>query len=339
MAHEDAGGDSGKDHHTSRRSVLKAAGVTTLALASSGVATAQTSGATTAADTVVDLGNKGLTDGDNIDSYLEKHFTDGVEVHVPAGTYQYTGAGLGGEYTNAALIGSADGVTFRRPKDSDTSVDPTITAASGMVRIANITVSGASGANESRWEVGAAADASVQLLNVNFPDGATAQSPSKGVYATPSHAGLLWVKGCHFAKFADVALHVSDPAGNGDGRVVVEDCSFLNTGTAAVRAAPENSAIRGSYFEASATAPASGDGAGQRGVQVAAPGGNITIEDCDFNWSGPGTSVVDFAAGGEGGSGTLSDIRVGYGDQDPLFATGWDIESGWTGESINVSEA
>jgi len=30
---------------------------------------------------------------------------------------------------------------------------------------------------------------------------------------------------------------------------------------------------------------------------------------------------------------------VGYGDQSTLFTTGWDIEAGWTGDAINVSEA
>jgi hypothetical protein len=338
MAHDETGGDAGKAHHTSRRAVLKAAGVTTLALASGGAAAAPSSGPTTAASEVVDLGNEGLTDGDNIDSYLEQHFTDGVEVHVPAGTYQYTGAGLGGEYTDAAVIGSPEGVTFRRPKDTETPVRPSITAASGMVRIANVTVKGASGQTQSRWEVGAAADASMQLVNVNFPDGAVANSASNGAYAQRSHAGLLWVKRCHFGKFADVALQVAAPAGSSDGRVVVEDCSFVNTGTAAVRAAPENSVLRGCYFEATAPGPSGDDGAQQHGVQVAAPGGNLTIEDCDFNWAGPGTSVVNFAAGSEGGSGVLRDLRVGYGDQQTLFTTGWDIEAGWTGESINVSE-
>jgi len=332
MAHEDAGGDAEKDHHTSRRAVLKAAGVTTLALAGGGVASAQNSGP----GTVVDLGNKGLTDGDSIDSYLQDHLTDGVEVRIPAGTYAYTGAGLSGEYTDAAVVGSADGVTFTRPDDAETAVTPTITAAGGTVRIENITVSGTSGETQSRWEVAAAAGASVQLLNVNFPDGAVAGSASMGVYAQESHAGLLWVTGCHFAKFADVALHAAAPAGAGDGRVVVENSSFVNTGTAAVRTGSDNSVVRGCYFEASAAAPSDQS---QHGVQVPAAGADLVVEDCDFNWGGPGTSVVDFAASGQGGSGRLADLRVAYGDQDPLFTTGWDIEAGWSGETINVSEA
>jgi len=335
MARDDTGDNAGKKHHTSRRAVLRAAGATGLALGAGGVASAQTDGT----DSVVDLGNEGLTDGDSIDSYLETHLADGVEVQIPAGTYTYTGAGLGGAYANAAVVGSADGVEFQRPEDPETAVTPTITATGGTVRIENITVTGASGQAQSRWEVGAAEGASVHLLNVNFPDGSVDASASMGVYAQESHAGLLWVKRCHFANFADVALHVSDPAGAGDGRVVVEDCSFVNTGTAAVSAAPETSVVRGCYFEATSAAPAGTDGSSQQhGVQVLAPGGNLTVADCDFNWAGPGTSVVDFAASGEGGSGTLSDLRVGYGDQETIFSTGWDIEPRWIGEAINVSE-
>jgi len=333
MARDDTGGDAGNEHHTSRRAVLRAAGVAGLALAAGGAASAQTD------RTVVDLGNEGLTDGDSIDSYLESHLGDGVEVRIPAGTYQYTGAGLGGEYANAALVGSTDGVEFQRPSDAETAVRPVITATGGTVRIENITVTGASGKTQSRWEVGAADGASVHLLNVNFPDGAVANSASNGVSAQRSHAGLLWVKRCHFGAFADVALQVAAPAGSGDGRTVVEDCSFVNTGTAAVRTGADNSVLRGCYFEATSAGPAGDDGAQQHGVQVAAPGANITVEDCDFNWAGPGTSVVNFAAGGDGGSGVLRDLRVGYGSQETLFTTGWDIEAGWTGESINVSEA
>ncbi|MFC6758185.1 MULTISPECIES: hypothetical protein [Haloarcula] len=334
MARDDTGGDAGNEHHTSRRAVLRAAGAATLALGASGVASAQTD-----TETVVDLGNEGLTDGDSIDSYLETHLADGVEVQIPAGTYTYTGAGLGGEYANAALVGSTDGVEFQRPEDPETTVTPSITATGGTVRIENITVTGETGQAQSRWEVGAAADASVHLLNVNFPDGSIESSESMGVYAQESHAGLLWVKSCHFASFANVALHASAPAGSGDGRIVVEDCSFVNTGTAAVRVGPDNTTVRGSYFEATAAAPAGTDGTSQHGVQVPVSGGNLTVTDCDFNWAGPGTSVVDFAGGGEGGSGTLSDLRVGYGDQETLFTTGWEIESGWTGDTINVSEA
>jgi len=330
MAHEDAGGDDEKATHTSRRAVLKAAGVTTLAIASGGVATAQTD------RTVVDLGNEGLTDGDSIDSYLETHLADGVEVRIPAGTYQYTGAGLAGEYADAALLGSADGVEFVRPDNPETTITPTITATGGTVRIANITVRGTAGPGRSQWGVGAVDGASMELLNVNFPDGAVAGSASRGVSAQPSHAGLLWVKRCHFGAFSETALDAATPAGEGDGRVVVEDATFLNTGTAAVRAGSDDSVVRGCYFEATAAAPG---GDGQRGIAVPAAGADLTIEDCDFNWAGPGTAVVDFAGSGQGGSGVLRDLRVGYGDQEPLFATGWDIDAGWTGENINVSEA
>jgi len=339
MAHEEPGGESGKEHHTSRRALLKAAGVTTVALASSGVVGAAGSDTVTGASTVVDLGNEGLTDGDLIDPYLETHFRDDVEVHIPAGEYQYTGAGLGGAYTNAAIIGSSDGVVFNRPSDAEQEIRPAITASGGTVHIENITVRGQRGQTQSLWEVGASADASMHLLNINFPDGAVAESESMGIYARPDHAGVLWVKGCHFAQFANVALHVSDPAENGDGQVAVEDCTFVNTGTSAVRFAPESSLLRGCYFEATEAAPTPTEGSQQRGIELPASSQALRIADCDFNWSGPGTSAIAFTASGEGSAGELRDLRLQYGDQDPLFNTAWDIESGWSGENINVSEA
>src|SRR6056297_1923569 len=95
MARRQDEGNSGKDSLIDRRSGLQAVGGTAAAVALGSTISsvgAQVSGA----DTVVDLGEEGLTSGDDIDPYLEEHFVSGNEVHIPAGEYNTSGDGLGG---------------------------------------------------------------------------------------------------------------------------------------------------------------------------------------------------------------------------------------------------
>ena len=325
---------SRKERLTDRRSVLKAVGGTATALGVSsfiGSAAAQVN-----ADTVVDLGQEGLSDGDNIDSYLEEHFQSGTEIHVPAGEYNYSGAGLGGSYSNAALIGAPEGVAFNRPDDPEEEVRPTLWAESGTVRLENITVRGKRGEAQSRWRVGAAEGARFEVVNVNLPDGTVDGSDSTGVYSGTDHAGTLWVKSCFFSNFGNVALYVSDPYWGGDGKVIVEDCDFVNTGMSALRFAPTGSECRRCYFEATERAPAHPTGWNQRGIKIDDPGEDVVIEDCDFNWSDIGAMAVDFDDEGEGGTGTIQNIRVSN-DGGTTFVDEWGVEGDWSGESVHLT--
>ncbi|WP_135302757.1 hypothetical protein [Haloarcula amylovorans] len=329
--HDDAQAEKGQ--HTTRRTFVKTVGVAaTAALGSS------TFGGATAAETTVDLGEQGLSNGDNIDSYLEEHFTDGNEVLIPAGEYEYTGAGLGGDKGNCALVGSADGVTFNRPDDPETTVRPGIRATSGTVRVENITVKGKRGQEQSRWRVGAAEGATMEVVNVNMPDGTVDGSDSTGIYAGTDHAGTLRVKSCYFEGFGNVALYVSDPYTGGNGKVVVEDCVFRNTNAAGVRFAPGDSVIRGCYFEATETAPAEeGGGVAQRGIKFDDAGQNVVIEDCDFVWGDPGGPCFDFHERGQGGAGVVRNCRIQNNSDNAPVDTEWDIQGNWSGENINLT--
>jgi len=336
MARHSDDGCSEKDRLTTRRTLLKATGVTALALGAGGAV--GTAGATSVSGAkTVDLGEEGLTDGDSIDSYLESHFSSDTVVHVPAGEYTYTGAGLSGSYSNASLIGSSEGVVLHRPADSDTPVRPTITATDGAVRVENFTIEGTHGQGQSRWRVSAADGARMELLNVNMPDGAVEGSNATGIYAGTDHAGTLWVNHCHFANFGNVALDVSDPYKGANGTVVVEDCDFINTGTAAIELGADNSVVRGCYFEATDTAPAGPGERTQRAIVVGGPGTDLVIDDCDFNWTDVGSTPIDFSVTSAGGDGTISNVRM----TDPgtgLFSADWDVDSAWTGQNINVTE-
>ncbi|MBX0323151.1 hypothetical protein EGH21_08935 [Halomicroarcula sp. F13] len=330
-SHDDDSAEKG--HRTNRRTFMKTVGVA----ATAAVGSTAVTGAF-AADTTVDLADEGLQNGELIDPYLEEFFVDGNEVLIPAGEYEYTGDGLGGDVANAALVGSADGVTFNRPDDPETTVRPSIRATSGTVRIENITVRGKRGEEQSRWRVGADEGATMEVVNVNVPDGTVENSDSTGVYAGSDHAGTLLIKACYFAQLGNVACYVSDPYTGENGQVVVEDCVFRNTNAAGVRFAPGDSVVRGCYFEATEEAPSeTGGGVAQRGIKIDDAGQSVVIEDCDFNWTDVGGPCVDFHERGEGGSGVVRNCRItNDGDSEP-FDTDWDVTGNWTGENIQLT--
>ncbi|WP_254278583.1 carbohydrate-binding protein [Haloarcula marina] len=333
MAKRQSDDPAAKDNHTNRRTFMKTVGVAAAAAVGSTAV-----GSTLAAENTVDLADEGLQNGDLIDPYLEDHFDDGNKVLIPAGEYDYTGDGLGGEKANCALIGSADGVVFNRP-DPEETVRPSIQATDGTVRVANITVRGERGVEQSRWRVGAEEGATMEVFNVNVPDGTVDGSDSTGIYAGSDHAGTLHVKGCYFEGLGNVALYVSDPYTGEDGQVIVEDCVFRNSNSSMIRFAPSESIIRGCYFEATETAPSEegyGGGDSLRAIKIDDAGDDVVIEDCDFYWGETGGVCVDFHERGEGGSGVVRDLRI-YNENSDVFDTEWDVEGNWSGENIDIS--
>jgi hypothetical protein len=331
------GSGSRKDSLIERRSVLKLLGGASVALGSGAIGTA--SAQEVGADTVVDLGAEGLQDGDDIDHYLQQYFTSGTEVRIPAGSYTYSGAGLGGAKSNCALIGAPAGVEFQRPVPEQ-PVRPDIFAESGAVRIENVTIRGQRGKEQSRWRVGAAADARMEIVNVNMPDGTVDGSDSTGLYAGTDHGGTLLVESCYFEGFGSAACYLSDPFEGADGRVVVENCVFRNTNGAGVRLAPTDSVCRGCYFEATEAAPASASGeVVQRAIRVDDAGTGVVVEDCDFEWGAPGGPIIDFDERGAGGTGVVRNVRIRNGGDSAPVNAGWDVVGAWTGENINYTEA
>jgi len=333
MAGNSGNETGGKALATSRRTFMRAVGVGAAATA---VGTASTAGAVGAENTV-DLGTEGLSNGDLIDPYLEEHFTDGNEVRIPAGEYDYTGDGLGGEKADCALVGSADGVTFNRPEDPEVEVRPTIMATDGTVRIENITIRGKRGEAQSRWRVGAEEGATMEVFNVNLPDGTIDGSDSTGIYAGSDHAGTLRCKACYFEQLGNVAMYVSDPYTGGDGKVVVEGCVFRNVNSSMLRFAPTDSVVRGCYFEGTEEPPATHTGGTTlRGIKVDDAGTGALIEDCDFYFT-RGSNPIRLHYRGEGGSGTIRNVRI-YNDGDSdAIQQDWETEGDWVGEDIHLT--
>ena len=199
-------------------------------------------GGSRAAQQVIDLGEKGLQDGDDISPYIDQYWTDGNEVHIPAGSYRYDGSGLHGKRGDCSLIGSEDGVEFLRPDDSS-QVRPTIQCTHGTMRVENITVRGASPSSEnthgSRWRFDALdPDSRVEVVNVNHPDGSTNNSDSTAFLTYEDHYGTLHFKNCYVAGFGNSSFYTNLGYGSSKRNpVIVENCTIIDA----------NGAIRGGH--------------------------------------------------------------------------------------------
>lgn len=134
----------------------------------------------------INLADEGLQDGDFIDPYIDEHFDDGNEVHVPSGTYETDVTWLQRTVRNASLVGSRDGVELVRRDDplrgsgSDCSEFCNRLKFDGHVVIENITIRGKLGQPRARWldPEGLSSDAVLELRNFNVPDGTLGCSDS-----------------------------------------------------------------------------------------------------------------------------------------------------------------
>lgn len=298
----------------------------------------------------VNLGEQGLQDGDAIDPYLNEHFVSGNEVVIPAGTYDWNGGGLGGDYADATLRGDAAGgtITLNRPSNPENTCNPSTTAVGGTVRFENFTFRNKAGEAQSRWRVQAEAGTTLEFVNVNKPDGTTDRSDSIGFFCGPPHAGMLRFERCYFAKWGNLALYVDAPGqpGGNDGPVEVIDCDFHNNNACAVKFGSTDSVMRNCRILNDGQAPSYYNGAiSQRGFRIDTAGSNLRIEDVDIahkNGYGSIPIYLDTTDSMDGGgserhSGTIQSVRIyNDGNADSIIEA-WDTTDYWTGSDIHLT--
>jgi len=240
---------------------------------------AATSGDSTAE--TVDLGVQGLQSGDIIDGYLKEHLNSGTAVHIPAGTYQWRGTGLSGEYHDAALIGDGD-VTLQFSEEYWNA--DMFAVDGGDFTLRNITIRGAlqSDGNKSRLRFDARdANSTVRLDNFNLPDGDVGPGRSIGIYVGTENAGTIHLTDCHVEGFPNNGLYAgqSGMASGGGGRVVVDHCFFKNNNIDAVRLGGDGDIIRDSVIVQEEVPKSYKGGETGRGIRVRYPGEDIRIEN------------------------------------------------------------
>ena len=299
-------------------------------------------GRATAAGTVVDLGKQGLKDGDDVSPYIDQYWTDGAEVHIPAGSYRYDGSGMNGKRGNCALIGSEDGVEFHRPDDGS-QIRPTIQCTHGTMRVENITVRGASPSSAntdgSRWRFDALdPDSRIEVVNVNHPDGSVDRSDSNAFLSYDDHRGTLHFKNCYVANFGNSAFYTN--LGYGSGRqnpVVVENCTIVNA-NGAIRGGNNGSKYVDCTFVWREEPRTWVNGASiARGIRWDYGGKDELVENCHFHFgSGIGASGSAMKFEDKPIGGTVRDVFIHNETGEAMFLDAGGMD-GWTFENVHVT--
>ena len=288
----DDGADGSDDSLTlHRRSALKLLG--SAAVAAAGGALATSTGAaqsTNRPSNTVNLGDEGLSPGDDISDYLDEYFVEGNEVRVPAGEYEWDGDSGSGTFDGSAWLVGEGEVVLDIGDGSRTNFTVNVAdgASDAHVRVQNITQKGIVGGS-SRFKVAVRdEDALVEYINVNRPDGTEGdidESNSIGLYVTNRHAGVVRFINCHIEGHTNNGIYASSP-GEGDdedgfGPVEVYGGLYKNNDVNNIRIGTPDSKIIGttSVF----TGPPRGQSGGSfKGVRIRESGENQLIKDCDF---------------------------------------------------------
>ncbi|MFC7134044.1 MULTISPECIES: right-handed parallel beta-helix repeat-containing protein [Salinibaculum] len=284
---------------------------------------------------VVNLGDKGLQNGDVIDGYLDDYYTDGVEVRIPEGEYDWNGDGFGNASSDAAIVGQGEVILNNTAGD----FTPLISVDSGTVAIKNLTLRGAAGPDKSRFRLEASSGGSVLIDNFNLPDGSQEGAESKAFYVPREHAGVVEIRNCYISGFSDNGIYASSPAYEGDGQVIVENTVAHNVNISGIRVGSSDSIVRNCLVINDAEATAAADGAvNQRGIRVREPGDNITIEGCEVIHSYEGAGApIEIHDGAEGGSGQIVDTTVKNDAGDAAINEKGSGAADWTATNVNIT--
>lgn len=317
-----------RDPDPNRRTFIKTIGAAG-ALALGGLS----AGNAAASSHDVNLADRGLSNGDRIDSYIDGSFS-GETVLIPAGEYQWDGSLP--SLSDATLRGHPDGVVFNRPS-ADEQMRTTL-SCSGNATLENITIRGKAGSQQSRIDINGASGSHLTLRNVNLPDGSRDWSDSYA-FSAWNGSGDITFERCYIGDFGNAACYME---GNG-GSNVFRECVFVN-GQNAIRP-PENedALIENCVFvwegdtthfcEDATTEPAtsSGDCSGvsgrmARGVRVKHAIDTLTIRNCRF-YQGQGDisygPSIHLKEEGSANDVTIENCHFyNHGDSMPIIANG-----------------
>ena len=288
-------------------------------------------------DMIVDLGEKGLATGDVLDPFLEEYLTNGVTVHIPAGTYRWEGEGFHeAADTNAAVVGQGD-VTLELIGDAFRN---TIRAESGTVEIRNVTVRGKP-SEKSHFRLETGPEATIVVDGVDFPDGAEDETKCRPFYVPRDHAGTVDIRNCYFKGFSDNGIYASSPGYEdaAGGRVIVENCVSHNNNIAGIRVGSDNSVVRNCLIINDGPSPESRrNQRNMRGIRVRNPGENIRIENCEIRMTyDEASSGIELHEGAAGGSGTIENVTIRNDSSSEAIEEEDDVASGWEASGIEIT--
>ncbi|MFD1641569.1 right-handed parallel beta-helix repeat-containing protein [Halohasta litorea] len=327
--------DSGQKAQLNRRDYMRLGGA---AVGATALGVGATTSVSAQAETVVDLGEQGLSAGDEIDPYLEEYVGDGVEVRVPEGEYDWNGEGFTGASSDAAIVGQGEVILNNVAGE----YYQTIKARGGTVEIRNFTIRGQATGNSSRFRLDADSDGHIIIDNVNFPDGGEEGAESKAFYAPRDHAGVIEIRNCYYANFDDNGIYASSPGydDGAGGQVIVENCTSHNNNISGIRIGSPDSIVRNCLIindKAPRTSPSGYQNS--RGIRVRAPGENQLIEDTEIIHSYDGAGIpIQLHGTAAGGSGTIKNVRIlNNTDNDAIQDQEGETAETWTGTNIDIT--
>ena len=332
-----------------RRTTLKAAGAGLLAGLTGAVGTAAAQSGS------IDLGKEGLSNGDDIDPYLERHFASGNDVYVPPGDYQSKFTWWGTEVADATLRGDPQGVRLHRPKGlrheeddgSDYKIEEKL-SFDGHVVVENITMKGKHGWQQNRFDQeGQSGDAHLELRNFNIPDGTVGNSDS--LFGRSYGQGRVDFKWCYVANYPNSMFYQLDSGA--DVRQVFDGCVFRNA-TNVHRNGCREYTVRNCIYIADGDAPQFCEEENAPCDSDPMSGSQRPFKfDGGFGWSG-GTienvhfyatdaadliAFMDFQGEQTGISGSMDGVYVYNGTDTELFSFGWEVGDAWDISNVHVT--
>ena len=303
----------------------------------------------------VDLGAQGLKSGDNIDSYIAEHWTNGSTVYVPAGTYQTNMGWFDADVTDATLRGDPAGVKLQRAGetptwDSGETMNPTL-AFDGHVVVENITLDFALGQPKEKFDVeGGSSNAHLELRNVNLPKGSLGCGDSQ--FGRARGDGRVTYKWCYIGPTANATFYqTSSASSSGSIRQVFDGCVMVNMKDC-WRGGTRDYTIRNCLYWADEPAPSWSDNGGGDGTSSECWSSNHNPFKFDQDFSFQGTienlhlvfksgcggieHVFDFQGDQPDTSGTAGPIYL-YNDEGSTNFEGGGSAGGWTFGPVHLS--
>jgi len=286
---------------------------------------------------VVHLGEEGMEEGDDAGAWLADYIDDGMEIIVPAGTYEYSTRaftrGHGSGYADLVVRGEGEFGDVVFDHGDDYTFSEVIAANGGDVLVDNITWRGVADGN-GNITVRAHDGDEVTLRRVARPDGSN--DHGEGVFVRPEHAGVVTLEDCWMEAFTDNGVYGSAPGvthGN-NGEVNVIGGLYRNNNIANIRVGGSNSTVDGATVvltDQQREQWGSSVSVNMRGIWVRegtdGKGHDITIKNCDVYSELP-YAPIEINPRDGGGSGVIEDTRVyNEGDSPAVGHLGGDWES------------
>lgn len=186
----------------------------------------------------VDLGQQGLTPGDDLTPYIDSYFDSGNEVYIPPGDYTGDPQAFMKSVSNATIRGDDAGVTVDR---GSTQVRGSMNA-SGNVLLENITFHGTKPELQSRWRIDTGGGDTCTLRNINWPDGTTSPSDSQAVYSEAS-GGEIRFENCFIGGHGNSLCYFT----YSNAHLVIDGCT-MGLSNGAVRPGTGGMTLRNSQW-------------------------------------------------------------------------------------------